>query len=70
MEVSIACVINKGIAAISRSTIVVGTKDKRLFTGTADDQDITISALKALIHAVNQAYIEAHYKVERERVAA
>jgi 2-isopropylmalate synthase len=54
----------KGIDARSRTTINLKTDDNRLFTGIGDDRDIEISALTALIAAVNQAYIETHFRSE------
>jgi 2-isopropylmalate synthase len=52
-----------GVDAESKSTIVISTSNGNHFTGCSQDKDITLSALKALIDAVNQAYIEEHYRV-------
>lgn len=58
--------VGSGIHAVSRSTIVVSDPSGRLHEGKAEDQDIGKSAMKALIKAVNLAYIEGHYRVSRE----
>jgi 2-isopropylmalate synthase len=55
--------INKGSDSISQSKIVLKNKENT-FTGTGEDQDIEISALKALVDAVNQAYIHEYYLKE------
>jgi 2-isopropylmalate synthase len=52
---------SKGIDAISACKIVIKNVQDQLFTGNGEDQDIEISALKALIDAVNQAYIHQFY---------
>ncbi len=58
----------EGINAVSVSTIVircgagVSTGAGNLFTGVGKDQDIEISAMKALIDAVNRAYIELNFR--------
>lgn len=57
--------VSKGIRAMSRSSIVIRTNDHKLFTGIDQDQDIEISAMKALIDAVNQAYVDLYYKLEK-----
>jgi 2-isopropylmalate synthase len=56
--------VSKGIRSISRTTIVIETNSKKLYTGVGQDQDIEISALKALIDAVNQAYIDRYLYCE------
>lgn len=53
----------EGIDANSVSTIVISDSTGGLFQGTGTDQDIEISAMRALIDAVNHAYIERHYRV-------
>lgn len=52
--------VNKGSDSISQSKIVLRNKENS-FTGMGEDQDIEISALKALVDAANQAYIHQHY---------
>lgn len=54
--------LGSGIDAASKSTIVLKISDNDLFTGIGEDKDIEVSALKALIDAVNKAYIEQNYK--------
>src|SRR3990167_6293097 len=44
------------------STVVVRCGGEESFIGKAIDQDIEISALKAYIDAVNQAYVTQHYR--------
>ncbi len=51
----------KNITAVSLSTIVISTLDEKTFEGSAEDPNIEISALKALIDAANKAYIDKHY---------
>lgn len=52
----------EGISALSISTIVVTNEAGDKFEGKGEDNDIEISAMKALIDAVNRAYIYLHYK--------
>lgn len=54
----------KGIEAKSVSSIVisVGTEEGPVFEGIGIDQDIEISAMKALINAVNTAYVDTNFK--------
>ncbi len=54
----------KGVSAESESTIVIKTQAQELYTGIGLDQDIKISALKALIDAVNRAYVAEHFLVK------
>lgn len=54
--------ITKGIKSQSEAEIVIKCKDGSIYTGIGQDSDIEISALKALMNAVNQAYIEQNYK--------
>jgi 2-isopropylmalate synthase len=49
-------------SAIGQSKITICNAHKEFFSGVGEDQDIQISALKALVDAVNQAYIHAHFK--------
>lgn len=60
--------VQKGISSTSQSKIVLRAGGDQLFTGAAEDQDIEISALKALIDAANQAYIHAHRSLGCEKV--
>ena len=52
----------EGISARSLSHIVVRTKTGDLVKGEGSDQDIEISAMRALLDAANRAYIEEHYR--------
>lgn len=51
----------EGLSAKSVSTVVVVDKQKRAFEGIGEDQDIEISAMKALIAAMNNAYVQKTY---------
>ncbi len=51
----------KNINAVSQSTIIISTDDQKTFVGIAEDEDIEISALKALIDAANKAYIDRNF---------
>ncbi len=53
--------LSQGITAISQSKIIIEYKNRQ-YSGIGEDQDIEISALKALIDAANQAYIDIHFK--------
>ncbi|MDD3266326.1 MAG: alpha-isopropylmalate synthase regulatory domain-containing protein [Burkholderiales bacterium] len=55
---------SKGISidAICESHIIIEYKGIR-YSGAADDEDIELSALKAFINAVNNAYIEDKFKL-------
>jgi 2-isopropylmalate synthase len=54
--------VGSGVHAVGRSTIIAAHQETgEQFTGIADDQDIGKSAMKALIAAVNKAYIARHY---------
>jgi 2-isopropylmalate synthase len=50
-----------GISANSVSTIVLTDTEGRIFKGQGVDEDIEISAMKALIDAVNRAYVERNF---------
>jgi 2-isopropylmalate synthase len=52
----------EGINAKSISTIVISDSGSRIFEGEGVDQDIEISAMKALISAINRAYVEGRYR--------
>ena len=49
------------VAALCCSNIVIDVNGER-YSGSADDEDIEISALKAFIAAVNAAHLELNYK--------
>ncbi len=51
-----------GISAKSVSTIVLTDDTGRSFIGSGVDEDIEISAMKALISATNRAYVEGTFK--------
>jgi 2-isopropylmalate synthase len=55
---------SSGISATSISTIVVADQNGKTFTGKGEDNDIEISAMRALIDGVNHAYIDVHYRLE------
>ena len=57
---------SRKITSMSKSTIVISTSNQRTFIGIAEDEDIEISALKALINAANKAYIDTHFKVKEK----
>lgn len=57
--------VGSGINALSRSTIIVSENGQGRFEGIGEDQDIEISAMKALIDATNRAYIEQHYRIRQ-----
>ncbi len=61
--------LEEGVASKSQSTIIVSYGGKH-FTGVGEDHDIEVSALKALVDAANQAYIEKHYMINTESAAA
>ncbi len=52
-----------GINAASVSRVIIVDNEGRHCEGTGVDQDIEISAMKALIDAVNRAYIERNFRV-------
>lgn len=54
--------VGSGISATSRSVIIVVDEQKELFEGRDEDQDIEISAMKALIDAVNRAYVHKNFR--------
>ncbi len=60
-----------GIEAFSVSTIVISSDDDRVTcSGTGTDQDIEISAMKALVSAVNTLLINRRFKVDADGVAS
>ena len=54
----------RGRNAVSYASISIAC-NHRFYTGTADDQNIEISALKALVDAVNQALIDVYYSQQQ-----
>ncbi|MFN8549891.1 MAG: alpha-isopropylmalate synthase regulatory domain-containing protein [Candidatus Obscuribacterales bacterium] len=58
-----------GIDACSISEIYISTENGMQFKGNGQDHDIEISAIKALIDAVNRAYVHRHFAVNSESVA-
>lgn len=55
-----------GTTAHSRSFITIVTDSNQHFEGTGLDQDIEISAMKAMIDALNRSYIEKHFRATKE----
>lgn len=55
---------SKGISAKSVSSIVISDEHGCQYEGTGADQDIEISAMRALVDAVNRAYVERNFKVQ------
>jgi 2-isopropylmalate synthase len=53
---------SQGINAKSVSNILISYNGQGVFEGEGVDQDIEISAMKALINAVNVAFIETNFK--------
>lgn len=53
-----------GIDACSISEIYISDEHNRQFKGNGSDHDIEISAIKALIDAVNRAYVHRHFSTE------
>ena len=51
-----------GVSSTSEATIIISAKDHSSHKGIAKDSDIEVSALKAFIEAVNQMYVENHYR--------
>jgi 2-isopropylmalate synthase len=57
-----------GIDACSISEIYISADNGMQFKGDGSDHDIEISAIKALIDAVNRAYVYRHYAAKPEPV--
>lgn len=55
--------VGEGIHASSLSIILLKDKQSHIFEGQGQDEDIEISAMKALIDATNRAYIEQKFKI-------
>jgi 2-isopropylmalate synthase len=53
-----------GINANSVSEILIAVEGDRHYEGTGTDQDIEISAMRALVDAVNKAYVDLRYRRE------
>ncbi|PWT94387.1 MAG: 2-isopropylmalate synthase [Candidatus Melainabacteria bacterium] len=54
-----------GINANSVTKISIMTNEAKVYDGTGVDQDLEISAMKALIDAVNRAYIVEHFSLNK-----
>lgn len=52
-----------GYDAISVSKIVIASDEETHFEGIGEDNDIELSAIKAFINAINNAYLEKHFRV-------
>jgi 2-isopropylmalate synthase len=55
--------VTSDISSVGQSKITISNGQKEFFSGVGEDQDIQLSALKALVDAVNQAYIHQHYRI-------
>lgn len=64
-----ACAGN-GVKAKCNSTITVTINNDESYLGKAIDSDINISAIKAYINAVNQAYVYCFYRLDEDVYAA
>ncbi|WP_119342771.1 LeuA family protein [Facilibium subflavum] len=53
-----------GIDSNAQATIVITADGQGEYKGIAKDSDIEVSALKAFIEAINQMYVEKHYRIE------
>ncbi len=60
---------DKGEEAISVSSISISFNDQ-LYTGIGQDNDIEVSALKALVNAVNRTITHNKYAVKPEKIAS
>ncbi len=63
-----ACAGNT-IHAKCNSTVVISLDNSKSYIGKAMDADITLSAIYAYVHAVNQAYINRYYQQSGEHYA-
>lgn len=54
--------VTSDISSVGQSKITISNNKNEFFSGVGEDQDIQLSALKALVDAVNQAYIHEHYR--------
>lgn len=57
----------RGTSATSVSYIIVQTKKGERFSGRGEDQDIEISAMKALVDAANRAYVNHTFRQEAKK---
>ncbi len=57
----------KGTSAVSVSYIVVQSVGGSRFSGRGEDQDIEISAMKALVDAANKAFVHQEYSLQRDK---
>ncbi len=53
---------SSGINALCRSNIIISVNSQTRYTGTAVDDNIETSAIKAFIDAVNTAYLDIHFR--------
>ncbi len=53
--------LTKEASSISHSKTIIGDSENNIYTGTGEDLDIEISALKSLIEATNQLYIQKNF---------
>lgn len=60
----------RGTSASSVSNIVVQGINSERYSGRGEDQDIEISAMKALVDAANRAYVNAAYRKESKNFYA
>ena len=51
-----------GVSAKSVSRIIVSDKNEKHYEGEGEDQDIELSAMKALVNAVNRYYVESNFR--------
>jgi len=58
---------SQGINAKSVSQVIVQLEDGAQFEGTALDHDIEISAMRALIDAVNKAYVYREHSIRKNK---
>ena len=61
---------SSGISAVSVSYVVIQNGAGECFEGRGQDQDIEISAMKALLDAANRAYVSLKFRQEVEASAA
>lgn len=57
----------KGTSATSVSYIVVQGAGGQRFSGKGEDQDIEISAMKALVDAANKAFVHQEYRLRKDK---
>ncbi len=54
----------EGISSTSISTILLEDSKAEVFEGVGEDNDLEIAAMKALINAVNRAYVSNHFSLK------